>query len=39
MFFMEQNREKIISISKRKIPKSFYTAETGIEPIDETIKK
>ena len=24
---------------KRKIPKSFYSAETGIEPIDETIKK
>ena len=24
---------------KRKIPKSFYLAETGIEPIDETIKK
>ena len=40
MFFMEQNREiQIISISKEKIPKSFYTAETGIEPIDETIKK
>lgn len=24
---------------KRKIPKSFYTGETGILPIDETIKK
>ena len=24
---------------KRKIPKAFYTGETGIEPIDQTIKK
>ncbi len=24
---------------KRKIPKSFYTGETGIVPIDDTIKK
>ena len=24
---------------KRKIPKSFYTGTTGIEPVDQTIKK
>ena len=38
VFYGTKQRNSIISISKEN-SKSFYTAETGIEPIDETKKK
>lgn len=39
VFYGTKQRNSNYFNFKRKIPKSFYSAETGIEPIDETIKK